>query len=163
MFSHFNSVGYIMNNSFIFLVNFILIFSFIHCNQTSEVDLQKQGYLSKISFADKGCVDLTKSVLYLIESEDALHSWDYDKGILNLDFLINSTCGSLFMDETNTAGSVIGIVLTDTAHVHARCTCDFTESFSFSVQGTNQVQIILLIKPYPDHELIKLVDRVITF
>jgi len=152
-----------MKNFFLFLFCLLFLITFLNCNQTSEVDLKTQGTLAKIAFNDKGCVGLEKSVSHLIQSEDALNSWKYEDGVLHLDFMFTSTCGSSFIDETNMSGSIIQIVLTDTADGHARCTCDFLESFSFSVQGTNQVQVIFSLKQYPDYELTKLVDRVITF
>ena len=152
-----------MNKIFVFLVCFTLPFALTFCNQTSEVDLKTQGSLEKISFTDQGCVDLAKSITHLVEGEDALQSWKYEEGILKLNFLFNSTCGSQFIEESKVSGSVLEIVLTDTADGHAKCTCDFMEIFSFSVQGTNQVQVIFSIKPYPNYQLTKLVDRVITF
>lgn len=152
-----------MKNFYTFPVIILSIFTFLYCNQSSEVDLKTQGEVALISFEDQGCVVLAKGVTHLIENDDALHAWGYDNGVLSLDFMFTSNCASLFMDEINTTGSVLEIVLTDTADGHARCICDFMESFSLSAQGTNQVHIIFSIKPYPHYELTKLVDRVITF
>jgi hypothetical protein len=152
-----------MKNTSLFLTLLFLIIPFLQCNQTSEVDLKYQGELSMISYNDQGCVDLAKGINHLIKNDDALHSWKYENYTLTLDFLIHANCACLFVEDITTTGSILEIVLTDTADGHAHCTCDFMESFSFSVQGTNQVQILFSIKLYPDYEETLLVDKVLKF
>lgn len=152
-----------MKKDYLFPLTLLLLIAFLQCNQTSEIDLKAQGTVTKISFTDQGCMNQTKIDSPLIKTGDALYSWKYENGVLFLDFSFTDICGSLFTDEVSINGSILKIVLTDTANGHARCICDFKESFTFSIVGTNQVHIIFSTKSYPDYQLTTLVDRVIHF
>jgi len=128
----------------------------LSCQQSTPVDLSKQGEVTRLSFTEHGCA--AETVFGDTMMDNHLYDWRYRDGLLELHFRFNCNCCSAFRDSVNIQGSIIDITLSDTSSAHCYCTCPFQDSFTFTVDNTDRVQVILYLKAYPDYHLKKLVD-----
>ena len=118
----------------------VFIFYLVGCEKNSTQTNQDNNF-HFLSFMDYGCQKNSDAIAKL--EANVLDDWNYQDGILELQFRFITYCGATFVDSCAITNERADLYLTNVQEQVTRCVCEFVNVFTLNWPEPGLVRVVL--------------------